>query len=483
MDKFVDVLIIGAGISGIGMAVHLLKKCSKQQFAILERRNNIGGTWDLFRYPGIRSDSDMTTFGYQFKPWERDSFLANGASIRHYLQEVVDEFGLENKIHFNHQVERANFDRQQQKWCVELLDSTGQAQLWHANFIVSCTGYYHYQQGYLPRFPHQNTFQGTIIHPQHWPKELDYSNKNIVVIGSGATAMTLLPALVAGGAAHVTMLQRSPTYVVSVAGIDFIYQKLRQYLPAQHAYQLTRVRNIAVQRAVYYLSQKYPRLVRAILLQRIKKQLKDKENLKHFKPNYNPWDQRLCVIPDGDLFEVLNRQQASIVTDHIERFTEDGILLQSGTLLNADIIVSATGLNIEVLGGIKISIDGQAVNPADQLLYQGVLVSQLPNFAMMMGYINASWTLKVDIAADYVCRLLNYMQQHHFRQVVAGHQDSDKTDLTVMGDLSAGYIQRAFAHMPKQGKAAPWKNTHNYLLDRKVLKNASFEDDILKFQS
>lgn len=482
MSKQIDVLIIGAGISGIGLAAHLAQQCPKRQFAILEARESIGGTWDLFRYPGIRSDSDMTTFGYRFKPWRKASVLADAASIRGYLSEVVDEQHLREKIYFGHRVIAANYDSATKQWWVEVINAQQEKQTWIANFIFSCTGYYDYAQGFLPHYPNQTAFQGQLIHPQHWPESLDYQGKKIVVIGSGATAITLLPALVQGGAGHVTMLQRSPTYIASISALDQMYHKLRKWLPEQTAYQLIRGRNIVTQRLIYALARKYPQLVRTFLLHAVKKQLQGKVDMKHFTPHYFPWEQRLCVVPDGDLFQVLRDGQASVVTDEIEHFTEQGIQLKSGQHLDADIIVSATGLQIQVLGGIQATVDGKPIDPAQHLLYQGMMLNNVPNLAMMIGYINASWTLKVDIVADYLCSLLNYMDQQGYAEVMPAGQ-AEQLPQSVMGGLTAGYIQRATHLMPKQGATSPWKMTNNYLADRKALKHASFEDGILTFRS
>ncbi|MEV4849225.1 NAD(P)/FAD-dependent oxidoreductase [Acinetobacter lwoffii] len=482
MEKQVDILIVGAGISGIGLAAHLSKHCPKRSFEIIERRESIGGTWDLFKYPGIRSDSDMSTFGFNFKPWKKESVLANGASIKNYLAEVVDEFKLQSKIHFQHRVLSANYDSTTCKWSVEIEDALGKKQIWIANFVLGCTGYYNYDQGFQPEFPNQDAFKGEFIHPQHWPENLNYECKKVVIIGSGATAITLVPAMVKGGAGHVTMLQRSPTYIASVPSVDFIYSKMRKYLPEEVAYKLTRARNIGMQRGIYALAQKQPKLLKSLLLKSVQFQLKGKVDMKHFTPNYEPWDQRLCVVPDGDLFEILREGQASVATDQIETLTETGIQLKSGQHLDADIIVSATGLNIQILGGIQATMDGQPIDTSQHMLYRGIMVSDIPNMALIIGYINASWTLKVDIAAEYICRLLNYMDQQGYAQVIPQGDQSELLQDTVMGSLSSGYIARAADVMPKQGKQAPWKVSNNYLADRKELKQASFEDGVLKFR-
>ncbi|WP_180003311.1 MULTISPECIES: flavin-containing monooxygenase [unclassified Acinetobacter] len=483
MEKQVDILIVGAGISGIGLAAHLSKHSPQRSFEIIERRESFGGTWDLFKYPGIRSDSDMSTFGFNFKPWKKESVLASGSAIKNYLAEVVQEFNLNSKIHFQHRVVSANYDSATRKWSVVVENAQGKKQTWIANFVLGCTGYYNYDQGFQPEFPHQEAFKGTFIHPQHWPENLDYSGKKVVIIGSGATAITLVPAMVKGGAGHVTMLQRSPTYIASVPSIDMIYSKMRKLLPEDVAYKLTRARNIGMQRGIYALAQKQPKLLKTLLLKSVQFQLKGKVDMKHFTPNYEPWDQRLCVVPDGDLFKILREGHASVETDHIEKFTETGIQLKSGKHLDADIIVSATGLNIQILGGIQATMDGKPLDTSKHMLYQGVMVSDVPNMALIIGYINASWTLKVDIAAEYICRLLNYMDQHGYDEVIPEGDATELLEDTVMGSLTSGYIARAADVMPKQGKHAPWKVSNNYLADRKELKTASFEDGVLKFKS
>ncbi|WP_288687931.1 NAD(P)/FAD-dependent oxidoreductase [uncultured Acinetobacter sp.] len=482
MEKQVDILIVGAGISGVGLAAHLSKQCPNRSFEIIERRESFGGTWDLFKYPGIRSDSDMSTFGFNFKPWQKASVLADGSSIKGYLSEVIDEYKLKQKIHFQHRVISANYDSQSHKWSVVIEDDKQKQQTWVANFVFGCTGYYNYDQGFQPEFPNQSDFKGTFIHPQHWPENFNYAGKKVVIIGSGATAITLVPAMAKGGAGHVTMLQRSPTYIASIPSVDVIYDKMRKVLPEDVAYKLTRARNIGVQRAVYAVAQKQPKLLRKFLLKSIEMQLKGKVDMKHFTPDYNPWDQRLCVVPDGDLFKILREGRASVETDQIEKFTKTGIQLKSGKHLDADIIVSATGLNIQILGGIKATIDGQPLNTSQHMLYRGVMVSDVPNMAMIIGYINASWTLKVDIASEYICKLINHMDKNGYDQVIPQGDATELMEDTVMGSLSSGYIARAADVMPKQGKHAPWKVSNNYLADRKELKQASFDDGVLKFE-
>ena len=481
MEKQVDILIVGAGISGIGIAAHLTKNNPKRKFDIIERRASFGGTWDLFKYPGIRSDSDMSTFGFNFKPWRKANVLADGESIKGYIGEVVDEYKLKDKIHFNHRVLAANYDSSTKKWHVQIEDANQKIQTWIANFVLGCTGYYNYDQGFQPDFPNQEAFKGQLIHPQFWPENLDYACKKVVIIGSGATAITLVPAMAKGGAGHVTMLQRSPTYIASIPSIDFVYDKTRKIISEELAYKFKRSRYIGMQRGIFALSKKQPQLVRKLLLKSIEMQLKGKVDMKHFTPSYNPWDQRLCVVPDGDLFKILRTGKASVETDQIEKFTETGIQLKSGKHLDADIIVSATGLEIQIMGGIKATVDNKPLNTSEHMLYNGVMVSDVPNMAMVIGYVNASWTLKVDVVADYICRLFNFMDQKGYDEVIAPTDHSAMLEETVMGEMSSGYIARAADQLPKQGTKAPWMATHNYLADRKELKNARFDDGILKF--
>ena len=480
MAQHINTLIIGAGISGIGVAVHMQKNCPQRDFMILERSHQIGGTWSLFKYPGIRSDSDMSTFGFNFKPWREDKILAQASEICHYLQETIDEFKLADKIHFHHSVQNANWNSAKNVWELSI-ENHGNVEQWTANFVIGCTGYYNYDQGYAPKFPNQEEFNGQLVHPQHWPEDLEIAGKKVVIVGSGATAITLVPALAKQGAI-VTMLQRSPTYIAAIPSIDFAYNAMRKVLPESVAYRLTRNRNIGMQRAIYKLSKSHPEKVKKFLLAAVRLQLKGKVDMKHFTPDYNPWDQRLCVVPDGDLFKVLREGKAFIETDHIEKFVENGIQLKSGKVLEADIVVSATGLEIQLLGGLTASVDGKPVKTQDHLLYQSTMVSDVPNFALMIGYTNASWTLKVDIVADYLCRLFNYMDKNGLVAVVPQGDESAKSEDSLMGsNLTSGYIQRANQIMPRQGLKAPWIGRASYYEDRDALKNASFKDGILKF--
>lgn len=481
MAQHFDVLIIGAGISGIGSAVHLKLKSPQKKFAIIERRETIGGTWDLFRYPGIRSDSDMSTFGFEFKPWTQSKVLADGTSIRNYVNETAKEYNIFDNIYFQRQVKTANWSSAKKLWQLEVVNNANNTvEQWTADFLIGCTGYYNHDEGFKPNYPNEAAFKGQIVQPQHWPENLNYSGKKVVIIGSGATAITLVPSL-AEKAGHVTMLQRSPTYIASVPSLDKLYDNMKKVMPEKVAYQLTRSRNIGLQRLIFKLSQEKPELVKKFLLKSVRLQVGKDVDMKHFTPSYNPWDQRLCVVPDGDLFKALKRGKASIETDQIEKFTETGIQLKSGKHLDADIIISATGLNIQILGGVKATIDDQPILTSKHMLYKGVLLSNIPNAAIIVGYTNASWTLKVDVAADYLSRLFNFMDKNRYKVVVAHADNELLTDDTIMGDLASGYIQRAADVMPRQGKTAPWRVSMNYMKDKAELRGSNFDDDILKF--
>ena len=482
-QQHLDVLIIGAGISGIGIGVHLTQKSPNKKFAILERRETIGGTWDLFRYPGIRSDSDMSTFGYEFKPWTGSKVLADGTSIRNYVNQTADEYKMLEKVHFNRQVKAANWSSEKKLWQLDVFNSAdNKTEQWTADFLLGCTGYYDYDKGFKPDFPQEDQFKGQIIHPQHWPENLDYSDKKVVIIGSGATAITLVPAM-ADTAAHVTMLQRSPTYIAAVPSIDKLYVKMKKVMPEKMAYSLTRVRNIGMQRLIYKLASEKPELMKKLLLKNVRMRVGKDVDMKHFTPNYNPWEQRLCAVPDGDLFKVVKKGKASIETDQIDHFTENGILLKSGKHLDADIIVSATGLNIQILGGIRATVDDKPISTCDHMLYKGILLSNVPNAAIIIGYTNASWTLKVDVAADYIARLLNYMDKKNYKVVVPKANADEITDDAIMGSLSSGYIKRALDVMPRQGKNPAWRVSMNYLKDKVDLRTSGFKNDVLSFDA
>jgi len=482
VEHEVDTLIIGAGISGIGVACHLTRESPGASYAILERRQAIGGTWDLFRYPGIRSDSDMYSFAYHFRPWHETKILADGAKIREYVQATAAEYGVDEHIRFGRKVLRASWSSETGRWTVQATDeNTGEVETYTSTFLLGCTGYYNYDAGYRPDFPGEDRFTGPIVHPQHWPEDLDYAGKRVVIIGSGATAITLVPAM-ADIAEHVTMLQRSPTYVVSLPTDDAVSARLRKVLPSGVVYRLARTRNIAIQRAFYLLTRAQPAVARKLVLAAVQRQLGPNVDMRHFTPDYNPWDQRLCVVPNGDLFKVLRRGKASIATDQIETFTETGILLKSGEEIPADIIVTATGLAVQMLGGVEVLVDGVPAHAHDKVLYKGVMLDGVPNAVMVIGYTNASWTLKADIAAEYFCRLVNHMKAKGYTQVVARASASDRAETSVMGDaLTSGYIQRGNAVMPRQGTRKPWKALNDYIRDAPMLRHAPIEDGVLQF--
>jgi cation diffusion facilitator CzcD-associated flavoprotein CzcO len=447
-----DVVFLGAGISGIGAACHLRRSCPDKRFAILERREAIGGTWDLFRYPGIRSDSDMATFGYSFRPWTEPSLLADGPSIRQYVVDTAREYDVERHVRFGRKVMRCTWSSAETCWTVTA-EHDGAVEEYRARFLIGCTGYYNYDAGYAPRFPGEDDFVGTIVHPQHWPETLDYANKRVVVIGSGATAVTLVPTL-ARTAAHVTMLQRSPSYFLSVPAID-PFAKAMRGLPPKLAYRVTRARNAAIVRSLYVMSRKYPAAMRRLLLAQVRRQLAGAVDMVHFTPSYDPWDERLCVLPNGDLFAALRGDRASIVTDHVAAFTPAGIRLRSGKEIEADIVVKATGLEVEMLGGIEVLVDDVPVRVRDLMVYKGVLVENIPNVAIIFGYTNISWTLKVDLACEYVTRLLRHMDSHGLARVTPRDREGQRTDDTILGSLSSGYIQRAADRLPRQSKRTP----------------------------
>lgn len=477
-----DILIIGAGLSGIGAACHFSRNCPNKSIAILERRHAMGGTWDLFRYPGIRSDSDMFTFGYSFKPWIESRVLADGPSIKRYMTETAKAFGIDKKIRYGRQVVNANFSTKTGLWTIEANDeASGESEKYTANFLMVCTGYYNYDKGFRPNFPNEKAFKGEIIHPQFWPENLDYADKRVVIIGSGATAITLLPTMT-DKAAHVTMLQRSPTYIMSVPAIDPVARALQKVLPEKAVYRLNRIRNIGLQRLLFQAARKRPAAVRRLLLGMVKKQLAGSGvDMKHFTPSYQPWDQRLCVVPNGDLFKVLREGKASITTDHIEKFTATGILLKSGEEIPADIIITATGLDVQMAGGMKLKVDNKTAPISSRLTYKGVLIEGVPNAAVVFGYTNASWTLKADLASEYVCRLVNYMDEKGYRTVEVHDQENLITEDTVLGSLSSGYIQRAADRLPRQGARAPFRVVQDYLRDVPLMRFKPIDDGYLQF--
>jgi monooxygenase len=477
-----DVLIVGAGLSGIGAAWHLQNQCPNKSYTILESRNAIGGTWDLFRYPGIRSDSDMYTLGYNFKPWTNPKAIADGPSIREYIRETAREAGIDKNIRYGHKILKSSWSSDDAQWTVEALQNdTGKTVKFTCNFLFMCTGYYNYDAGYTPHFDGSDRFKGQIIHPQHWPENLDYSGKKVVIIGSGATAVTLLPAM-SDKAAHVTMLQRSPTYVVSIPEKDPIANNMRRFLPEKLVYRVTRAKNVSLTLGFFNLAKKRPKPIRRLLLAQVRAQVGKDFDMKHFTPDYNPWDERLCAVPNGDLFKVLRKGTGSVVTDHIDTFTETGIQLKSGQHLDADIIITATGLDLQIMGGMQVHMDGKPVDMTQRLNYKGIMFEGLPNIAMIFGYTNASWTLKADISSEYVCRLLKTMDKRGMRQCTPRNNDPSVVQESFV-DMRSGYIQRALAKLPKQGNKAPWKVFMNYFLDLPMLRYSAVEDGSMELSN
>ena len=480
--EYFDVLIIGAGLSGIGAAVHLQKDSPNKTYAILEGREAIGGTWDLFRYPGIRSDSDMYTLGYNFKPWTSSKGIADGKDIREYICSTAEEHDIEKNIRFGHKVLNAAWSSETARWAVEVqLAQSGEIKTYHCNFLLCCTGYYNYDQGYQPEFKGSEHFKGDIIHPQKWDENYDYAGKKVIVIGSGATAVTLVPAMT-DKAAHVTMLQRSPSYVMSIPQDDLMVNLLRKFLPETWVYRITRTRNIALTSLWYNYCKKFPNSARRLIAKLNKKEVGDDFNMEHFTPKYNPWDERLCAVPDGDLFEVLKQGKASIVTDHIDHFTETGIQLKSGETLDADIIITATGLDVQLFGKMKLFVDGKEFNAHEKMIYRGVLLEDLPNAGMVFGYTNASWTLKADLITEWMCRLLNHMDATGNKIVIPKNFDSSVEHRPFV-DMQSGYVQRAMDKAPQQGSKLPWKLYQNYALDLATLRFGKVNDKTLVFST
>jgi monooxygenase len=476
----VDVLIVGAGLSGIGAAYHLQDKLPGKSYAILEGRDSIGGTWDLFRYPGIRSDSDLHTLGYAFKPWTDEQSIADGPAILRYVRETARENGIERHIRYGHHVTRAEWSSEDARWTVEARRNDGEPVTLTCGFLFAAGGYYRYDEGYTPHFEGRERFAGQIVHPQHWPEDLDYAGKRVVVIGSGATAVTLVPAMT-DKAAHVTMLQRSPTYIVAVPSRDAIANALRRVLPTRIAYAITRRKNVGLQALVYNLSRRYPSFVRRLIRAGVKRQLPEGYDVDtHFNPRYDPWDQRLCAVPDADLFKAIAAGRASIVTDRIETFTERGLVLESGDELEADIVVTATGINLLAFGGIEYVVDGEPVSIPDSLAYKGMMLSDVPNYVFATGYTNASWTLKVDLVCEYTCRLLAHMDRHGYDECRPVNDDPTRERLPLL-DFTAGYVLRSLDQFPKQGPAEPWRLSMSYQRDVKNLRTGSVEDGAMRF--
>lgn len=479
-NEIVDVLIVGAGLSGIGAAVHLTKRCPGKSFAIVEGRERLGGTWDLFRYPGIRSDSDMYTLGYNFKPWTARKAIADAPSILKYLHETVDEYKLEDKIRFNRKVVNASWSSKEALWTVSLKHGDGSSSTIKCNFLHMCSGYYSYDEAHSPDFPGKEAFAGQIVHPQFWPENIDYAGKKVVVIGSGATAVTLVPSM-AETAEHVTMLQRSPTYIVSLPGEDKWALRFRKILPGKLAYLLTRWKNVLWGLFTFNLARNKPKVFKKRILDMVKEEMGEGVDMTHFTPSYNPWDQRLCLVPDSDLFSAIKSGKASVVTDHIERFTKEGIALKSGEMLEADIIVTATGLKMLTGGSAAIEVDGEPVIFGEKINYKGVMFSGVPNFGMTMGYTNASWTLKADLTSEYVCRLINFMDKNGTPIATPTLPADGSVGTEPMLDFTSGYVQRAIKDLPKQGDRKPWRLNQNYPKDIINLRHKAVDDGVLVF--
>jgi monooxygenase len=481
--EHLDVLIVGAGLSGIGAAHHLQTNCPGKTYAIIEARDRSGGTWDLFKYPGIRSDSDMYTLGYSFKPWKQAKSIADGPAILDYVRQTAKEGGIDEHIRFNHRVVRAEWSTADARWTVEAIrGDTGESIHLTCGFLFMCSGYYRYDEGYTPEFEGTDRFEGQIVHPQHWNDDVDYAGKRVVVIGSGATAVTLVPAM-AQTAEHVTMLQRSPSYILSLPAEDPIAKFIRRLLPTKLSYPVVRWKNVLLTMLSFQISRRRPSMMKGLIRKGVERQLPAGYDIDtHFKPNYNPWDQRLCLIPNGDLFESISQGSASVVTDHIETFTQKGLKLTSGAELEADLIVTATGLNLLALGGMQIAVDGEEIELPETMAYKGMMLSGVPNLALAIGYTNASWTLKCDLTCQYVCRLLQHMDKNSYSHCTPLNKDPSVTGQPFL-DFSSGYVQRAIDRFPKQGSKAPWRLYQNYALDIVSLKFGSLQDGTLHFSS
>ena len=479
-DETVDVLIVGAGLSGIGAACHLQMKCPKHTVAIIEARADLGGTWDLFRYPGIRSDSDMYTLGYSFKPWVGEKAIADGPSILQYLRDTAAEYGVDQRIRFGHRVLRADWSSTDALWTVEIERDGGERSTLRCNFLLNCSGYYRYEAGYTPDFDGIETFAGQVIHPQQWPEQIDLQGKRVVVIGSGATAVTLVPELAKLGAA-VTLLQRSPTYMVSRPSIDPIARWLLKVGGPRLAHGLTRWKNLLYGQLVFNLARSRPAKIKARLIGLLREQLPaDYDIATHFTPRYNPWDQRICLVPDGDLFKAITQKTVTLVTDQIKRFTPSGILLKSGAELPADVVVTATGLQVQLSSAMPMRIDGELIDFSKRVGYKGLMFGGVPNFASVFGYTNASWTLKADLVCAFVCRMLNHMRSHEQR-ICMPQAPSPAMPLLPWIDFSSGYLQRVMDQLPKQGTEKPWKLNQNYLKDMLWLRHGSLDDGVMRF--
>jgi len=475
--EYIDTIIIGAGLSGIGAAYHLQKNCPNRSLAILEGRDALGGTWDLFRYPGIRSDSEMFAYSYEFKPWtDRDS-LATGEKLLKYLDETATENEIKEKIRFNHKVVKLSWSSVSATWTIEV-KVNGVSKFFESNFVLSCGGYYDYEKGYQPEFNNKDSFEGDFIHPQHWPEDLDYTNKKIVIIGSGATAVTLLPNLTKK-ARHVTMLQRSPTYIVSIPKQDLMLKALYSVLPNTWVGRFARMRNLFLEEFYYKVLTKNPEKGKKLIRKEMDKILSPSIDRKHFTPKYDPWNQRLCTVPDGDLFHALNDGSASVITDKIETFTPKGICLASGEYLEADIVISATGLNLAIMPGIEVEVNNKPISLSDKMFYRGIMLEDVPNFGMVFGYTNSSWTLKSDMVSKYICRVINHM--HGTQKSICVPVDTENVEKEPFLNLNSGYVQRAQQNIPKQGMKEPWRLDQGYKKDKKNMRNLKIEDGVLQF--
>lgn len=476
-----DTLIIGAGISGISAAHYMQTDCPNKTYAILEGRKNIGGTWDLFRYPGIRSDSDMYTFGFAFRPWTNAKTIAPREAIIEYLESTIKDEGIDQHILFEHRVDKATWSSEKSLWTVSVnLPNSDQSKIFTCSFLSLCTGYYDYEKGYTPNFKGSENFQGQIIHPQKWTEDIDYSNKKIIVIGSGATAITLIPSL-AKKATHVTMLQRSPAYIASQPAIDKLGQLLYKILPKKTAFKINRWRKIRLQQFSYYLARRFPNFMKKLLIKGVEKSLGSAHDIEtNFTPKYAPWDERLCLVPDDDLFVAIKNKKASVVTDHIETFTTNGIQLKSGKSLEADMIVTATGLNATVVSNFDIEVDGKLIDFSKTVAYKGCMFSDVPNMTLAFGYTNASWTLKCDMVSQYVCRLLNYMDKNNY-QKCCPRQNNPNLELQPYMDFTPGYILRVLNHLPKTGSIAPWRVEQSYFYDKKIFEKSALDDGVIEF--
>lgn len=480
MPEFVDVVIVGAGISGISAAWHLQDRCPSKSYAILERRDNLGGTWDLFKYPGIRSDSDMFTLGFRFKPWTAEKAIADGPDIVAYLKETVAEYGIDRHIRYGHHVKSADWSDADGRWTV-IVERDGEQVEISSQYLMACSGYYNYDQGFSPEFTGSEDFEGTIIHPQHWPEDLDYAGKRIVVIGSGATAVTLIPALANSGAGQLTMLQRSPTFIAALPDVDPFTVQTNKRLPKKTAYVLNRWKSILLQSVQYRIARRFPDTFRKQLLTMARHRLPENFDVdKHFNPRYNPWDERVCLAPNGDLFKTIRAGKAEVVTDTIDRFTKTGIKLTSGKQLDADIIVTATGLNLQLFGGAAVSRNGEVIELNKTMAYKVMMLTDMPNLAFTIGYTNASWTLKADLVSEYFCRVINHMDANGLDTVEARHP-GDIVDAYPLMDFTPGYVLRALDYLPKAGSRAPWRLKQNYLLDLQLIRRGKVDDAALTF--